>query len=169
MTSKPDLIIRPALRTDASGILSAHRAAVLVSAQNAYDQAVLDEWAATESPERLAFVRTEIASSNIIVLVAEVGGRVVGFAMAVPEASELRAVYVHADFGGQGIGARLLDALEGLAAERGALELAMDASLNAVAFYQRMGYQVVAYGEHELRSGARMKCARMRKMLKRRP
>jgi hypothetical protein len=52
-----------------------------------------------------------------------------------------------------------------VALERGAVELQMDASVNAEAFYRRAGYDVVERGTHRLRSGLQMACVKMSKRL----
>ena len=51
----------------------------------------------------------------------------------------LRAVYVDAAYGGQGVGRALLARLEELARDAGAAELRIDVSVNAVPFYEANG------------------------------
>jgi len=75
-----------------------------------------------------------ITSRSELVLVAEINGKVTGFGSIVPDSNELRAVYVHPDFGRKGIGGRILSELESLAREHELPELEMDASLNAEDF-----------------------------------
>jgi putative acetyltransferase len=100
-----------------------------------------------------------------LLLVAEIDGGIVGFGSIAPNGSELRAVYVLPDFGREGIGGQILAALESLARRRALAELTLDASLNAESFYRNHGYAVVESGVHALRSGARMRCVKMRKTL----
>jgi len=59
----------------------------------------------------------------------------------------------------------LLAALEAWAIAAGISQLHLDASLNAEAFYQRNGFGVVEYSQHQLRSGLPMDCVKMRKLL----
>jgi putative acetyltransferase len=54
----------------------------------------------------------------------------------------LEALYTAPEYAGQGIGAALLDRLEGLMRGRGAEAVHADASPNALSFYLRRGYQV---------------------------
>ena len=56
-------------------------------------------------------------------------------------------LYVHPAVAGQGVGAMLVDALEKLAAARGAAKLTVDASDTALAFFQKRGY-VAAAAQH---------------------
>jgi putative acetyltransferase len=55
-------------------------------------------------------------------------------------ADELDLIYVHPAVAGQGIGAMLCDAVERLAAGRGAPRLVVDASDSARGFFERRGY-----------------------------
>jgi putative acetyltransferase len=155
---KPPLAIRPAIVDDAQRILEAHNAAVHRTAAGEYASDILAAWAAP----RMARI---IASQSELLLVAEIDERVVGFGSIIPKNSELRAVYVHPDFGRKGIGNRILSALEDLARQYALAELTMDASLNAEEFYRAHGYVVVDRGDHPLRTGARMRCVKMRKAL----
>ncbi len=79
--------------------------------------------------------------------------------------NELRAVYVHPSAGRRGVGARILQKLEKLTTERGVEHLALDASLNAEAFYTRHGYEAGERTTHEFHSGASVSCIKMTKQL----
>jgi GNAT superfamily N-acetyltransferase len=78
-------------------------------------------------------------SRERIWLVAEIDGKIVGSAAL--EGSELCTFFVDPAYQRQGIGARLLQTLERLAAERGVPALMVDASLTGVEFYTKMGYR----------------------------
>ncbi len=145
-------------------MLDAHRSAVHGMAASFYAADVLREWAPMSSQVRTERLAKRIASGEEVAVVAE-DGVVVGFGSIVPELSELRAVYVRADCGRRGIGTRILDLLEELARGLGLVELHMNASLNAEAFYRAKGYAAVSYGEHVLDSGKKMACVRMHKLL----
>jgi GNAT superfamily N-acetyltransferase len=67
--------------------------------------------------------------------------------------------------GRRGVGTRILRRLERLAREVGAAELHLDASVNAERFYRAHGYAAEGRDEHELWTGRRMACVRMRKHL----
>jgi len=68
--------------------------------------------------------------------------------------AEVQAVYVHPEAAREGVGTALLAGLEGHAREFGADDAALHASLNAVGFYERRGYERVAERDHEFRDGA---------------
>jgi putative acetyltransferase len=165
----PPFQLRPARPDDASAILEAHRSAVRQIAASAYSPAVIDEWApAVIIRERVDSFRSWIERGEELIVVAMTpAGEIIGFGSIVPANSELRAVYVHAAHGGQGVGRALLARLEEMARVAGLAELHMDASINAVRFYEANGFISLERGEHPMPSGARMPCVRMRKALPR--
>jgi len=159
------LSVRPAIVDDAQGILEAHSAAVHRTASRHYASDILTAWAAALDVDNVRRMAGIIASRSELIVVAEVDAKIVGFGSIVPKNNELRAIYVHSDFGREGVGGRILSALEDLARRHGLTELAMDASLNAEDFYLNHGFAVIERGEHTLSAGARMRCVRMRKAL----
>ncbi len=82
-------------------------------------------------------------SSDETCLIAEVGGEIVGFAALINNHSQISAVFVHPEFARQGMGAKLLAALETQAQQHSCPLLGVISSLTAVAFYQAQGYQIV--------------------------
>ncbi len=167
MTSRltPRISIRAANAADAKSILEVHRAAVLQTAAHQYASDILTAWAAPLDPGNVERMAGIITSQLEVILVAESDRQIVGFGSIVPANSELRAVYVHPDFGHAGIGDRLLTALEDLARQHRLTELTMDASLNAENFYAKHGFVAVERGDHVLRGGTLMACVKMRKAL----
>ncbi len=161
--------IRRAAEEDATAILNVHCAAVHGTASAFYDQDILNDWSPTPAPlERIRDLAARIKSGEEVMLVAENRtNQIVAFSSIFPSLSELRAVYVHPDYGKQGLGGRLLEEIERLTTKSGLLELSMDSSINAERFYSSHGYYAVQRGEHILRSGRRMACVKMKKVLKR--
>ncbi len=159
------VVIRPAIEDDAREIVKTHIAAVHRTASRQYASDILTAWAAPFDADNVRRMEGIIAAQSELVLVAKIGPNIVGFGSIVPKNSELRAIYVHPDFGREGVGSRILAALEDLARQHRLAELTMDASLNAEAFYLRHGFAVVERGEHTLTTGARMRCVKMRKAL----
>jgi putative acetyltransferase len=159
---------RPGRPDDALAILAAHRSAVRQSAASAYGPTIIDEWApAVIVTERVeTFQRWIERGEELIVVATDSAGEVIGFGSIVPTNSELRAVYVDAAYGGQGVGRALLARLEELARDAGLTELRMDASINAVPFYEANGFISLEPGVHIMSTGARMACVRMRKVLR---
>jgi GNAT superfamily N-acetyltransferase len=157
--------IRPATASDAVAIIALHFAAVHETAAAFYSREVLDTWSSLPDEARYQQIRDAIAKGDELFVVAQDASGVVGFGSIMPRLEELHAVYVHPKAGRRGIGSRILIQLERLALDRGVLQLQMDASVNAEAFYQRAGYEIVGRGVHRLKRGLEMACVKMKKRL----
>lgn len=142
------LKIRLAARDDAAEILLVRREAVLAKAASHYDPAILNDWAHAVDAERIA---GQISDPDYRVLVAEAGGEIVGFAMAVLSRRELKALYTRPNPIG-GIGRALLSEIEHLAFQA-APYLMCEASLNAEGFYKANGYAEKGRKDRVSRSG----------------
>jgi L-amino acid N-acyltransferase YncA len=115
------LSTRPSSATDAV-LIRASRAADVKSIAEIYGFHVLNGSASFEllapSTEEMAERRADVLRNKFPYLVAELGGRVVGFAYAnfyrtrpAYRHTLEDSIYLHKDFGGRGIGRTLLDAL----------------------------------------------------------
>jgi GNAT superfamily N-acetyltransferase len=156
--------IRFAGSEDARGILEAHYSAVHETAAKDYPLEIRSAWSTPVTPERIDDYQKNVLPNETTV-VAEVNTRIAGFGVIIESISELRAVYVAAEFGNHGVGSALLHELERLAKERGCRELHMDSSLTAAPFYLRHGYEELGHADHTLSSGDKMACVKMRKAL----
>jgi putative acetyltransferase len=156
--------VRFAKSEDARGILEAHYSAVHHTAARDYPLEILRVWSTPITPERIdQYLRNALPNETTVV--AEIHGRIAGFGVIIESLNELRAVYVAAEFGNQGVGSALLRELERLAKERGCTALQMDSSLTAAPFYLHHGYEELGRADHTLSSGGKMACVRMRKVL----
>lgn len=127
--------VRLARPDDAPAILALHVAAIRACAPDAYDERQVAAWARKDGgPERYA-----IEDDGHYLAVAVRGDFVVAYGEA-----EVRAVYVHPEVHGRGVGAAVLARLEAEAGRRGLDELVCWSSLNANGFYDRAGYRRVA-------------------------
>ena len=148
--------LRDATPADAEAVRDVHAASVRVLGSDAYDAEQVDAWAGDRDPSEY-----DTAPDGADFVVAERDGRVVGFAelrpsggyfeamRAGPWTGEVSAVYVHPDAAGGGVGSALLAELERRARERGLATLGLQASLNAVPFYEACGYERVSEVTHE--------------------
>lgn len=127
--------IRPATTEDRQALWQVHTQAIRQTAKSHYDAAQIEAWAGRLTPEGYA------PNPDIFFVAEAEVGNVVGFGELNLEAGEVEAVFVAPHCGRRGVGRRLLQTLEDLAAQRGLTHLALDASLNAVTFYERMGYR----------------------------
>lgn len=134
-----NLLIRPARATDLRGIVAFQQAAIATVDARIYSAEERGAWARTPA------VGMEQLVANDRYLVADAKGRLVGGAGWEPldepaQAAAVRAVFVHPAFHGRGLGVRLLGAVEAAIAAAGRRRILVPAALNAVGFYQRLGY-----------------------------
>jgi putative acetyltransferase len=78
----------------------------------------------------------------------------------------LRACYVSPNAIRKGVGSAIIREIKHIALENGVTFLQMDSSVTAEPFYKALGYEVLEYGQHILRSGHPMACVKMRKVLR---
>jgi putative acetyltransferase len=156
--------VRFAKSEDARGILEAHYSAVHETAAKDYPLEIRRRWSTPVTLKRIdEYLRNALPNETTVV--ADVDGKIAGFGVIIESNNELRAVYVAAEFGNQGVGSALLRELERLAKERGCRELHMDSSLTAAPFYLHHGYEELGRADHTLSSGHTMAGVRMRKVL----
>jgi putative acetyltransferase len=164
--------VREATPADAGAVMAAHVAAIEQLGPAAYDDEQVAAWA--ERPDGADPYREQArADDDEVFVVAERDGEVAGFGHLVPpgrreedpdqegeplaeDEGEVRAVYVHGDHARSGVGTALLSHLEAAARERGLEALVLWASLNAVGFYERHGYERVRAATHETTGGVEL-------------
>lgn len=152
--------IRRARPEDAPGIHVAHTSAIRVLCRTHYAPDDVEAWAGRAAP---AGHLDGIAHRDVVV--AEAGGRIVGFGDFDAGEREVRAVYVHPDVAGTGIGRELLGVLENTARLRGVAEVRLDASRNAEGFYRDAGWRREGDTRHVFPGGRDIACVRMTKAL----
>lgn len=127
--------LRPATIDDSRAIWQVHMQAVRQSAKSHYDPTQIEARAGRLSPN---YYRPD----PDVFLVAETeDAGIVGFGEIDLGAGEIEAVFVDPRFGRRSIGRQLLERLEELAKQQGLSALVVDASLNAVTFYERAWYR----------------------------
>jgi len=82
-----------------------------------------------------------------------------------PQAALLRAVFVDPAMAGQGLGAKCVSRVEVEVLKAGFTRLLVPAALNAVGFYQRLGYDLIGWGREEMEPGIVLSYRRMAKRL----
>jgi putative acetyltransferase len=131
----PTLAMRPFLPADAPLLAEIFRASVEELCADDYSEAQIEAWLSAADDEK-AFGRTLGAQ---LTLIATLDGSPVGFA-SLKGNDGLDMLYVHPAAVGQGAASMLVDALEKLAAARGAAKLKVDASDTAEDFFRARGY-----------------------------
>lgn len=131
--------LRPLLPEDVPLLAEIFRASVSELTSAEYDAGQQDAWAsAVEDEEEFA---SRLAAA--LTLVATFDGEPVGF-ISLVDNEVVDLFYVHPDAAGQGAGAMLYDALEKLAANRGAKLLKVDTSDTAREFFAKRGFVAVS-------------------------
>jgi putative acetyltransferase len=137
MTARPQtkLAMRPMLPTDVPFLAEIFRASIEELSADDYSEAQREAWASVADDDEEFGARL----AGELTLVATIGGDAVGFA-ALADNTRLDMLYVHPVAAGQGAAAVLCDALEKLAAARGAKDITVEASDTASGFFEKRGY-----------------------------
>lgn len=96
-------------------------------------------------------------------IVLDKAGRLLGTGTLVDD--EIKRVFVAPAFQQQGLGRRILQHLEELAARQGAKTVTLDASLPSRTFYDRLGYVATEAASLPVENGRRLDFIKMRKTL----
>jgi putative acetyltransferase len=122
------------MRKDASRLYDVRRRSIEELAPPTMPAAEAQTWAS-----QLTLSGMERKLRELEVWVAELDGVVAGWGAI--RGDMLEGLYTAPEFAGQGVGAGLLDRLEGLMREREFRSVRLEASTNARAFYLRRGYR----------------------------
>ena len=131
----PKPALRPFLAADTPMLAAIFTASVQELTGDDYSEAQQEAWAAVAEDEESFGKKL----SGELTLIATMQNAPVGFA-ALKGIDHIDMLYVHPSVAGQGVGAMLCDALEKLAGARGAKNLSVDASDNALDFFKKRGY-----------------------------
>lgn len=155
-----DLHVRPARGEDGAALAILHRDAILATSTVFYSNEERQSWAAGLRADGYAR-----AMSNGEVIEVAVNDSDVPVAFCGRRKASIEAVYVHPDYQHRGIGSLLLKRAEAALAGAGDRSLRVDASLSAIAFYQRHGYERAEDRTHKTRGGLELAIVRMTKVL----
>jgi putative acetyltransferase len=131
----PKIAMRPFLAADAPLLAEIFRASVEELTGDDYSEAQREAWISAADDEKAFGER--LAKS--LTLLGTMDGSPVGFASLVDN-ERLDMLYVHPAAAGHGVGTMLVDALEKLAAGRGARRLRAEVSDSAQDFFKRRGF-----------------------------
>jgi putative acetyltransferase len=134
-TANPRFALRPYLPADAAILADIFRASIEELTGDDYSQEQQEAWASA-ADDLTAFAEK---LKSALTLVATMNGSPVGF-IALEGTDKIDMLYVHPAVTGQGVGNLLIDAIEKLAAARGAAKLTVQASDTASGFFQHHGY-----------------------------
>ncbi len=154
------ITIRQADQGDAERIREIFVSSIRELAKNHYSPRQIEAWSQAFTPVQ---VSERIRAGRVYV--AECDGQVAGFAEIDAPVGGVEMVYTAPEYARQGIGTALMQHIESLARESGAKSLHLRASMNAVPFYERMGFTEVERTIHCDANGVEFDCAYMTKQL----
>lgn len=131
--------LRPARPGDGGALFEVTRRSVAGLAAGHYSAEQVAGWMGLRTP---AFYEDLVAGGRAVV--AEHDGRVVGFVDAEP--GEVTRLFLLPEAAGHGLGARLLAVGMETARDGHAGPVRVEATINAVGFYERHGFRVVGRG-----------------------
>lgn len=123
----------------------------------AYPPEVIAPWSASPPPQHY---RTLLAAGGGVIA-EDAEGTLLGYGVIDLAGNEIDALFVDPDCGGRGIGLTLMQAMEALADP--ARPLVLSASLNAVPFYQRCGFEALREESYPHPSGVALASVRMQR------
>ena len=133
--AQPKLALRPMLPADVPLLAEIFRASIAELTGDDYSEAQQEAWAASADDEAAFGARL----ADAVTLLGTLEGSPVGFA-SLAGGERLDMLYVHPAAAGHGVGTMLIDAIERLAASRGAARLTADVSDSAQEFFRRRGF-----------------------------
>jgi GNAT superfamily N-acetyltransferase len=156
------LAIRPVTAADLDPIAALQEASILRHGVVAYGEAKARAWA------RIGHEFKHVLLEDGEFFVAEQAGERVGVGGWSPDSLEaglawIRYLFVHPDHVRRGIGRRLVEVAEAAAIDAGRDRFDVWSSLNAVAFYQALGYHRVRAARWPVRQSVELDYVLMRK------
>ena len=153
--------IRKALAADAQAIFDLRNRSIRCLCKGFYPDDLLLRWTEGVVPSR-RFV--EFVSQ--LIYVAESSDRIVGCGAVSLIDGKIDAVFVDPDHAGNGIGRKVMQFLEEVAIESGSTAtLHLEASLNAMPFYTKLGFAVDSPSLYISPRGFSLECIKMSKTL----
>ena len=157
--ANPKLALRPYLPADTPILAAIFRASIEELTGDDDDEEQQEAWASAVDDEADFAARL----GERLTLIGTLGGSPIGF-IALEGTDKIDLLYVHPAAAGQGVAAMLCDAIEKLAAARGAAKLKVESSDTAEGFFTHRGY-VAQQRNTVLREGVWLANTTMEKQL----
>lgn len=142
--------LRNAEKSDAAMIADIWVRSIQTLCAPYYTEAQVVSWTKNKTPEKIL----EWITQSPFFMVAEMDGRIIGFASCSDFQKIQAALYVAPESTGKGVGRQLLTAYEEAAQEHGLKTLHIHATVNGAAFYEKCGYGRIE--EYALADGRRI-------------
>ncbi|XP_020916847.1 uncharacterized protein LOC110254217 [Exaiptasia diaphana] len=169
--------IRLAVSSDASAIYDVHTSSIREICSEYYEKEEIKAWISRQNEQRYL---EYIAKAEIVVMDNGIKN-LKGFGHlsrhngdetkldGTQEQGEwdeafVKALYVHPDHVGKGIGHQLLDHLQNIAQQKQAKKLTVFSTLNAISFYEKHGFKVIGMTKQR-GNCANLCCTKLEKLL----
>lgn len=154
-------MIRKATKNDVTMIYQAHVSSIRELCSNAYTPSQIHAWTEGISTDRYVqgIERYECYVSE------DVKGQISGLLIFNKEFGEVYALYIAPWAAQKGLGRCLLDLAESMVRNQGLKTISLKSTLNAVSFYEHMGFECTGKSIHELQNGETLPCMQMIKKL----
>ena len=129
-------MIRKLTKADVSRVWAIRTQAILLGCCSHYNHETVSNWSSAPMPDGFADVLVHHGA-----LVFEEQNQLLGFGFVDIGQSSLEALFVSPDCAGKGYGKLIASELLSIAANAGVKRLTLSSSLNAVKFYQRLGFE----------------------------
>ena len=135
MSGAEDFPLRPFLPADTMALRELFAQSIEELTADDYDEEQRIAWASAAA-DADAFAKR---LGGMVTLIVQLDGEYLGFG-SLKDGKVIDMLFVHPYYAGEGVGTALADALEKIAAARGAASVTAEASDSAVAFFQARGY-----------------------------
>jgi putative acetyltransferase len=137
--------IRPVKHGDYKEIAELHQETIRSINSKDHSSDLIGAWSAYNTE---AFFRSSDGASKRLVAIKD--GKVIGFSDYSSEDCEIRGLYSHKDYTGQGIGSKLLEVSEEALKQSGCKNIILESTITARQFYENRGYKIVGKVFHVL-------------------
>ncbi len=157
-----DVQLRTMSPNDVDEIIDVHRKSVYALCSKFYSEEQMKVWT---DMFRGKFSVEGIKSPGNIGLVALKDVEIIGYGFFNNQDKEVKGIYLIPDVANKGIGCKILSELESIAKKHGLDELVLNSTINAVAFYEKCGYQKIRDELFDLTEDCKLPCVHMAKSL----
>ncbi len=154
-------MIRKATKNDITMIYRAHVSSIIELCSSMYTPSQIYAWTHGLSSDR--YIQ---GIENFEFYVTEdTKGHISGLLIFDEETGEIFALYVAPWAAQKGLGRSLMDLAESMIRNRGHMKISLKSTLNAVSFYEYMGFECMGKSIHELQNDETLPCMQMIKKL----
>lgn len=156
------ITIRNIQATDKDAVLSIHKQSIYGICKDHYTEKEMKAWTDRLTP---SLFNEGIKDENNIGVVAVESAIVIGYGFFNLRDRELRALYVLPQFTCKGVGKLIMARLEDMALKKNIKKLTLQSTINAVGFYQKLGYQIIKTDRHPINEEVFISCVLMERIL----